>query len=76
VDFGDELGALTFELQPETLHKVWASYGDKMPETRDGIRFHPTYEGKIVRWLNTTKPDYWTAQDGTTAMWIVGGPVR
>lgn len=66
---------VSFDLEPVMLHKKWASYGDKMPETRDGIRFHPTYEGKIIRWLNTAQPDYWTARDGTTAMWIVGGPV-
>jgi 1-aminocyclopropane-1-carboxylate deaminase/D-cysteine desulfhydrase-like pyridoxal-dependent ACC family enzyme len=58
-----------------TLHEVWASYGDKMPEALDGITFHPTYEGKIIRWLNLTRPDYWTSRDGTTCFWIVGGPL-
>lgn len=58
-----------------TLHEVWASYGDKMPETMHGIIFHPTYEGKMIRWLNLVWPDWWDKQDGTTCFWIVGGPI-
>lgn len=58
-----------------TLHEVWASYGDKMPETMEDIVFHKTYEGKIIRWLNLVKPDYWTRRDGTTCFWIVGGEI-
>jgi D-cysteine desulfhydrase len=57
------------------LHPWFATYGDKMPETWDGITLHPTYEGKVVRFLNTAAPDYWTRQDGTTCLWIVGGPI-
>jgi hypothetical protein len=56
-----------------TLHDVWASYGDRMKESLDGINFHPTYEGKMVRWLNLVKPEWWTRRDGTTCFWIVGG---
>lgn len=63
------------EVSHTTLHEVWASYGDKMPETQDGIKFHPTYEGKIIRYLNMVHPDWWTRRDGTTAFWIVGGPI-
>jgi 1-aminocyclopropane-1-carboxylate deaminase/D-cysteine desulfhydrase-like pyridoxal-dependent ACC family enzyme len=29
----------------------YASYSDLMPETYDDIVFHPTYEGKMIRWL-------------------------
>lgn len=58
-----------------TLHEVWASYSDLMPETLDDIVFHPTYEGKMVRWLNMVKPEWWTQRDSTTCFWIVGGPV-
>lgn len=58
-----------------TLHEVWASYGDKMPETLDEIVFHPTYEGKMIRWLNLVKPEWWVRRDGTTCFWIVGGPI-
>lgn len=57
-----------------TLHDVWARYGDQMPETSDEITFHPKYEGKIVRFLDLVRPDYWTRRDGTTCFWIVGGP--
>lgn len=56
------------------LHPWWATYGDKMPETWDGIVMHPTYEGKCIRYVKTAKPDWWK-QDGTTAFWIVGGPI-
>jgi hypothetical protein len=55
------------------LHPHFAEYGDRMPETRDGIDFHPTYEGKVVRFLDVLRPTWWTARDGKTCMWIVGG---
>lgn len=58
-----------------TLHEVWASYSDQMPETMDGITFHPTYEGKMIRWLNLVRPEWWLKTDGTVGFWIVGGPV-
>lgn len=57
------------------LHPWFATYGDKMPEVWDGIRLHPTYEGKVVRFLNSGQPDYWARRDGTTCLWIVGGPI-
>lgn len=53
----------------------YASYGDRMPGRADGITLHPTYEGKVVRYLNETRPEWWTRRDGTTALWIVGGPI-
>lgn len=59
-----------------TLHEVWASYSDRMPETMEGIHFHPHYEGKMIRWLNLVQPEWWTRRDGTTAFWIVGGEIR
>ena len=58
-----------------TLHEVWASYSDQMPETMDGIVFHPWYEGKMIRWLNLVQPEWWSIRDDTTCFWIVGGPV-
>lgn len=54
----------------------YARYSDKMPETRDGIVFHPTYEGKVVRYLDALAPAWWSARDATTCMWIVGAPVQ
>jgi hypothetical protein len=56
------------------LHGWFAEYGDKMPETTDGIVLHPTYEGKLARYLNELQPEWWTRRDGTTCFWIVGGP--
>jgi hypothetical protein len=53
----------------------FTKYADRMPETLDGIRLHPTYEGKIARYLNQTRPPWWTARDGTACLWIVGGPL-
>jgi hypothetical protein len=76
------LGAVGRELVPAgvdlvhvPLHPWFATYGDRMPETWDGIVLHPTYEGKVVRFLNNAEPDYWTRRDGTTCLWIVGGPI-
>lgn len=54
----------------------YATYSDSMPGTADGITLHPTYEGKVVRYLDERKPDWWVRRDGTTCLWIVGGPLR
>lgn len=70
---------VTKEQLPEVtylpLHPHFAEYKDRMPEHQDGIDFHPTYEGKVVRFLDTIKPTWWTARDEGTCMWIVGGPL-
>jgi hypothetical protein len=78
----DRLGSIGKPMVPEyvnlhyiTLHEVWATYGDKMPETMEEIVFHPTYEGKMIRWLNLVQPEWWMRRDGTTCFWIVGGPI-
>lgn len=60
------------EIEWITLHEVWANYGDRMPETMEGIVFHPTYEGKMIRWLNLVRPEWWLRRDGTVGFWIVG----
>lgn len=67
--------SLPFEIEHMPLHGWFANYSDKMPETADGIVMHPTYEGKVIRFLNTAEPEWWTARDGRTCMWIVGGPI-
>lgn len=54
------------------LHPWFAEYSDRMPENHDGIDFHPVYEGKVIRFLNSAKPDWWTRQDESTGFWIVG----
>lgn len=70
---GVDLGDLPFELDHMPLHGWFADYGDRMPETADGIEMHPTYEGKVVRFLNGSSLPWWHDRDGTTCFWIVGG---
>lgn len=53
----------------------YARYGDKMPHTLSGIVLHPTYEGKVARYLDVHQPPFWTRRDATTCLWIVGGPL-
>lgn len=76
----DRLAALGVQPPAELVHvdlhgSGYAKYGDKMPGTADGITLHPTYEGKVVRYLDTHQPAWWTRRDGTTCLWIVGGPL-
>lgn len=63
------------DIQKISLHPKFAVYSDKMPETIDDIVMHPTYEGKVVRYLNQTRPDWWAARDGSAGFWIVAGPL-
>lgn len=72
---GIEERDLPFQVDHMPLHPWFAEYGDRMPETLDGIVLHPTYEGKVARFLNTAQPDWWTARDDSVGFWIVGGPV-
>jgi len=68
---GVDPDALPFKLAWHSLHDTrFSRYSDKMPEVFDGIAFHPTYEGKIIRWLRDTCN--WPAPDGKTLFWIVG----
>lgn len=71
----DTVGEFPFEIDHRPLHGWFAEYADLMPETVDDIVLHPTYEGKVARFLNMTEPDWWTRRDGTTGFWIVGGPL-
>lgn len=66
---------LPFEVEHVPLHPWFATYGDRMPETLDGIVLHPTYEGKVVRFLNAAGLEWWNHPNHTTALWIVGGPL-
>lgn len=54
----------------------YATYSDRMPGSADGILLHPTYEGKVVRYLDEKAPGWWVRRDGTTCLWIVGGPLK
>lgn len=72
---GIPMDQFTFEIEHMPLHGWFADYADKMPETVDEIVMHPTYEGKVIRFLNGSDMDWWHARDGKTCMWIVGGPI-
>ena len=53
-----------------SLHESgYAAYGDRMPETWDGIGLHATYEGKCFRWL---RENGGVPADGKTGFWVVG----
>lgn len=70
----DQVDEFPFAVQHTQTHPWYATYSDRMPAQIDGIEMHPTYEGKVVRFLNSLKPPWWTRRDGTTCLWIVGGP--
>ena len=72
---GVSLDNLGVELEYLPLHPHFAEYTDRMPATVDGIDFHPLYEGKVIRFLDMLRPSWWTARDGSTCLWIVGGPL-
>lgn len=68
---GVNYDTLPFRVQWYSLHDTkFSSYSDHMPESFDGINFHPVYEGKMWRWLKQTGA---TLDDGKTLFWIVGG---
>ena len=70
----------SFRVNQHYLHPTFATYGDRMKETIDGIEMHPTYEGKVVRYLNHREmvglEDWWGDRDESVLFWIVGGPLR
>ena len=70
-----DINNLGFEIVQHHIHPFFAEYGDKMPETVDDIKMHPTYEGKVVRYLNMLEPDFWMRRNSKTMLWIVGGPL-
>lgn len=76
--FGDDQGAAgrwrgMVMLEHYDLHGTGVvRYSDKRPWKQDGIDFHPTYEGKILHWLDRAQPHWWTPRDGRTLFWIVG----
>lgn len=50
----------------------YVRYADRRPWRQDGIDFHPTYEGKVMKWLHDEKPHWHKPADGTELFWIVG----
>ena len=52
----------------------FATYQDKMPYRADGIDFHPTYEGKVLTYMERHREtfEWWWRADGKALFWIVG----
>lgn len=50
------------------------TYADRRPFCLDGIAFHPTYEGKVLRFMLARRTLFarWWAGDGSVGLWIVG----
>lgn len=73
----ERMGVSLPRFQHRDLHgSGYAQYSDSMPGQADGIVLHPTYEGKVVRYLDEKAPEWWVRRDGTTCLWIVGGPLK
>lgn len=68
---GVDLENLPFEWEHYSLHDSgYAAYSQHFNGEQWGdIKFHPTYEGKMVRWLRQNRP---LKQDDRTGFWIVG----
>ncbi|MGI9141974.1 MAG: hypothetical protein ACR2IJ_02180 [Fluviibacter sp.] len=64
---------LPFKWRHFSLHDSgYSKYSDHFKgEHFDGIDFHPTYEGKMIRWLKANDMMFETPDD-RTAFWIVG----
>jgi hypothetical protein len=61
----------SYHLHYEDLHGTGqVSYQDEVPWEYEGIDFHPTYEGKVMRHLNQHHPDL--MRNGDSCFWIVG----
>ena len=67
---GVDIHNFPFKWKHHSLHDTgFSTYQDSMPETFGGIKFHPTYEGKMIRYL---KSQGWIPEDGSVGFWIVG----
>lgn len=64
-------------LEHHDLHaQGFCTYDQRMPGALDGIDLHPTYEGKLARYLHAHRDRcgwWWQAEVGETCLWIVGG---
>jgi 1-aminocyclopropane-1-carboxylate deaminase/D-cysteine desulfhydrase-like pyridoxal-dependent ACC family enzyme len=73
---GEEL-TNPFELELFDLHSSGVvRYEEVVPWSADGIVFHPTYEGKVMRWLDSPEGRQavpgWQQRNNSTCVWIVG----
>lgn len=64
-----------YELLLHDLHAAGVSYQDEVPWSIGSIKLHPTYEGKVGRWL---AGHHWPrTQEGVkVGFWIVGSEVK
>jgi len=72
---GVDIDALPFEWKHHSLHDTkYAAYSDAFRgEEYHGISFHPTYEAKMWRWLNSVNAlGNVLPKNGRTGFWIVG----
>lgn len=65
-----------FEVHVHRLYPDFAKWGDMMPGQVGDVALHPAYEGKMLRWLDQTRPTWWTPRDRIVCWWIVGGVIR
>ena len=70
---GQNVDQLPFKWRHFSLHESgYSKYSDHFTgESFDGIRFHPTYEAKMVRWLKANDMLF-DDRDDRSAFWIVG----
>jgi 1-aminocyclopropane-1-carboxylate deaminase/D-cysteine desulfhydrase-like pyridoxal-dependent ACC family enzyme len=68
-----DIDHLPFKWRHFSLHDSgYSTYSDKFNgENFDSINFHPTYEGKMIRWLKANDMMF-EEPDDKTAFWIVG----
>ena len=72
---GVDVNRLPFEWKHYSLHDTgYSKYSDHFKgEHYEGINFHPTYEGKMWRWLNAQNVlGNVLPKNDSTAFWIVG----
>lgn len=66
-------------LEHHDLHTTkFSDYQMKMPWSEDGISFHPTYEGKMMTYLNRypDKFPWYHERKGDSLLWIIGSTPR
>ena len=52
-----------------SLHDHGVKYGDKVKENWAGVNFHPTYEGKMIRWMRQNGR---MKAEENVGVWVVG----
>jgi hypothetical protein len=70
----DNVGDYSFNLHHYDLHTTkYVDYQDEMPYTYEDVEFHPTYEGKVMTYVNERLPELFNEN---TMFWIVGSKPR